>query len=156
MSPALILLVGAAIASSLAHLFVDVFIGLFGSGKAMSFPQALLLFAVAALYGWWPVAFVMTERREPGGPAALLLLCGLWAALGNGVAGLVGCPPPCANAFPYQDLTHVASLVFGAAASYAIWRAHRGALTFRARWPVTAIALVLAVIAAGALLALTG
>lgn len=151
MSPALVFVVGAALAASLARTLLDFLAGLYGSGGSMTVAEGLLLFAVAGLYGWWPVAFLTTDRGERGGATALLVLCSLWVAFYNGFTGLAVCPPPCAISFPYRDIAHVASLVSGTVASVAIWRAYPGKLTLRATWPVTAILLLIAVLMLSAL-----
>ena len=65
-----------ALSVSLTHTFIDLFIGLYGSGAEMN---------------------------------------------------LVGCPPPCSNAWPYQDVAHVASVIVGALAARSAWGARRQA-----------------------------
>ena len=152
MTPVLIMLNGAAIATSLAHVLIDVYIGLFGAGKTMPLAQALLVFVIAGLYGWWAAALAGAAQGERGLTLSLVLLSAVWVALGNGVAGLVGCAPICPNAAPYQDLTHIASLVVGAAAAYADWRLFREQSgPVRARFWVTAALFLIALVATQAL-----
>ena len=106
-------------------MLIDVYIGLFGAGKTMSLTQAFLVFVLAGLYGWWAAALAGAAQGERGLTLALLIVAVVWVALGNGVAGLVGCAPLCPNATPSQDVTHVSSLVFGALAAYADWQLFR-------------------------------
>lgn len=152
MTPALIALNGAAIAASLAHVLIDLYIGLFGSGKSMPLAQALLVFVLAGLYGWWAAALSAAAQGERGMTLSLVLLGAVWVALGNGVAGLVGCAPICPNAAPYQDVTHVASLALGALAAYADWRLFRRQTgPVLARFWVTALLFLVALVATQAL-----
>src|SRR5215217_621044 len=77
-----------------------------------------------------------------------------WSVLGNGLP-LAFCPPPCASAFPYQDLAHVGNLLFGTWAASACWRAARTSEQppGRTAWMLPGVALV-AVVALFALEAL--
>lgn len=59
-----------------------------------------------------------------------LVVAALWAFLWNGVIRLVVSPSP-SSAFPYQDIAHISSIVFGAGATATIWRAAR----WRRRFP---------------------
>ena len=45
-----------ALSVSLAHTFIDLFIGLYGRGAEMNLLQAGLIAALAALYWWWTAA----------------------------------------------------------------------------------------------------
>lgn len=153
MSLPLVFIVGAAFAASLTHQFIDLFIGLYGSGRAMSVAQALFLLILAALYGWWAALFAGTARGDQGAATAQLLLCAVWVTFGNGIGGLVGCPIPCANAFPYQDVAHLGNIGLGAGASVALWRAYGTGLALRTRFGATFLAFAVALVAAGALVA---
>ncbi|HVS01397.1 MAG TPA: hypothetical protein VMT16_01385 [Thermoanaerobaculia bacterium] len=56
--------------------------------------------------------------------AAAFTLSLLWGALGNGLISLFIAPPPSLE-FPYQDVTHFGSLIFGTLPAMATWRALR-------------------------------
>jgi hypothetical protein len=63
--------------------------------------------------------------------------------------------PPPSLGFPYQDITHVLSLAFGALATVLAWRDWRaGGATIDIVLPVTAAALVIANLAVQGVLAL--
>jgi len=115
-----------ALSVSLTHTFIDLFIGLYGSGAQMNLPQAGLIAALAALHGWWAGAIARAASGR-GAELTLALFAGIWLLVGNGVGGLVGCPPPCSNAWPYQDVAHVASVIVGALAARSAWGARRQA-----------------------------
>ena len=115
-----------ALSVSLTHTFIDLFIGLYGSGAEMNVLQAGLIAALAALHGWWAAAIAHAASGR-GGELTLALLAGVWLLGWNGVGGLVGCPPACPNAWPYQDVAHVASVIVGAMATRSAWGARRQA-----------------------------
>jgi len=115
-----------ALSVSLTHTFIDLFIGLYGSGAQMNLPQAGLIAALAALHGWWAGAIARAASGR-GAELTLALFAGIWLLVGNGVGGLVGCPPPCSNAWPYQDVAHVASVIVGALAARSAWAGRRHA-----------------------------
>ena len=148
MSPLTILVAAAALTASLAHVLIDQFIGLFGSGQSMSPTQAMYVIAVAALYGYWAALFAGAARSDGGMATALIILTVTWAALLNGAAALASCPPPCAGAAPYQDLTHALSFALGVLAAYVLWRSFRGSLgAFLSTPSVTVSALLLVTLA---------
>jgi len=120
-----IALQAAALASSLLHALVDVWIGIFGRGQAIRAGEAATLVAIAVLYAWWALLFSVAARRDA--LWGLLALAGFWAAFTSGAIGFAFCVPPCAGAPPLGDLSHLGSLVFGAWAMLATWRAMRTA-----------------------------
>jgi len=110
-----------ALGSGLAHTLIDLHLGLFGeSSSSMSLLQAINIVMTCLVVAWYALSLgVVTETARPGLSAAFVLSVG-WVFLGNGLA-IVLAPPP-ADAFPYQDLAHVFSLVFGALAAIGTWR----------------------------------
>lgn len=120
----MVLLQGMAITSSLFHVLIDAWIGLFRSGPAMTLGQALTFAVIAALYGWWLAPLAVGTWGMRGALLALVVLAGGWAALANGVAGLFVCFP-CAEAAPYQDIAHIGSLLTGIAAAWYAWVVYR-------------------------------
>ena len=131
MTPRILLLQGAAIAASLFHVLIDVWIDLFGAsgsvagGPTLTAAQALTLLAFAVLYGWWNSPIAAATAGVRGAMLALAVLAFVWVFLGNGVAGFIACFPPCAGAAPWQDAAHLASVVFGGWAAWVAWRAWR-------------------------------
>ncbi len=119
--PGWLLLNIAALGSALAHTFIDQHLGLYGeSSSSMSLLQAINIFMTCLVVAWWTLSLsVTTGTARPGLSAALVLSVG-WTFVGNGLA-IVFAPPP-ADAFPYQDLAHLISLVFGALAAIATRR----------------------------------
>jgi hypothetical protein len=139
----------AALSVSLVHFMADWHIGLFGpTSQVFSGPQAALLWVIGALYGWWAWSLARAAVGQRSYLASGLVLTVGWAVAGNGLV-IVACLPPCPGGFPHQDIAHLGSLLFGAAAGIAAWlalREQRG--TFG--WLPAAVALGL-VIAAFAL-----
>ncbi len=115
-----------ALSVSLTHTFIDLFIGLYGSGPQMNVLQAGLIAVLAALHGWW-AAVIARAASGRGGELTLALFAGVGLLGWNGVGGLVGCPPACPNAWPYQEVAHVASVIVGALAARSAWGARRHA-----------------------------
>lgn len=130
----------AALASSLLHALVDVRIAVFGGGTAISAGQAAVLVTMALLFAWWALLLAFTARRDV--LWALAALAGLWAGFANGLIGFAFCFPPCVDAFPLGDLSHLGSLVFGAWGALVTARAARGAAGPEG-WGLLAITLVL-------------
>ncbi len=62
---------------------------------------------------------VVSSASKLTTPVSVLVLDLGYALLANGVAVLAACPPPCAGAFPYQDISHIANVIVGAWAGYA-------------------------------------
>ena len=119
----------AALLASLAHVLIDSHIGLYGeTSSQMSLLQAANVLLTSLFYGW---AIYAVGVASAGNKSALV------STLANGVAALAVAPPP-SSAFPYQDIAHVACIVFGVGASAAIWRARRS-ITGEVSWtmPVT-------------------
>ncbi len=125
MTPRILLLQGAAIAASLFHVLIDVWIDLFGAGEPIAVGEALTLLSLALLYGWWNSPIAAATAGIRGATLALAVLAFVWVFLGNGVAGVIACFPPCSGAFPWQDAAHLASAVFGGWAAWAAWSAYR-------------------------------
>lgn len=116
-----------ALVFSSVHFVLDWHIGLFGDrSDLVSVEQAVLVWVAAAIWGAWLVAAVAAARAVGWGFAVLVVIPFVWAALGNGIP-IAFCPPPCAGAFPHQDIAHVGSLVFGVLAAVTAWRAGRAA-----------------------------
>lgn len=143
MTPTLLLLQGAAVAASLLHVLLDVWLGFFGRPPDITLGRGLTLLAMALVYAWWPSAIAAATSGTRGAMLALAILAGLWALFGQGIAGLAYCFPPCSLAAPWADVAHLASAVFGGWAALAAWRAYRampGGTQLAP--PATAVALV--------------
>jgi hypothetical protein len=76
---------------------------------------------MSLLTAMWAIGLGWVALGEARGHATVFIIGLLWAFLGDGVV-IAACPPPCADGFPYQDISHVASLGFGAAPAWASWR----------------------------------
>ena len=114
-----------ALLSATLHAVVDWHIGLFGpTSSTLSLPQAGVAVGMSLVTALWALGLAWAARDEARGHVTVLIVALLWGFLGNGLV-IAACPPPCADGFPYQDLSHVGSLVFGAAASWASWRRWR-------------------------------
>jgi hypothetical protein len=114
----------AALAASLAHVLIDYHVGLYGSASstAMSFLQATNILLTSLVYACWIASLGLATSGYRSGLLATLVLTVGWAVVWNGLVGLIVCPPPCRNAFPYQDIAHMSSLIFGALAVYTTWQ----------------------------------
>ncbi len=73
-------------------------------------------------YGWWGVALGLAAQGHRAGLTSLVVLSAGWTFAGNGLP-IFACLPPCAGAFPYQNIAHIGSLLVGGWAAYATWRA---------------------------------
>ncbi len=138
-----------ALGVSLTHVLIDWHIGLFGaSSMHMSALQAGLVLLFGLVAAWWALALALASQGKKSALVSLLVLDIGFALLANGVAVLAACPPPCAGAFPYQDISHIANLLVGAWAAYATWRAVRASAE-PIRWlaPTATIALLVIVFA---------
>ena len=101
-----------AILFSFVHYLIDWHIGLFGeTSEDVSILQAALVFLSGLLYAAWAVMLGSAEAKRSHA-AALLVFSGGWTFLGNGLV-IFACLPPCEAGFPYQDIAHVGSLLFG-------------------------------------------
>jgi hypothetical protein len=111
----------AALGATVAHLLIDYHIGLYGeTSETMSALQAASAVRQAVLIAWWLVLAVAAVY-DSGALTALFWLVVVDAAIMNGVVAFAVAAPPSA-AFPYQDLTHGAALVFGVIAAVQIGR----------------------------------
>lgn len=134
-----------ALAFSLVHVLLDYQVGLFGrTSNDVSWAQAALALLLGLLYAWWGVAFALSggSTWQALGLVNLLWLSLLWAFLGNGLAGVFACLPPCSGAFPYQDIAHFGNIIFGGWASYATWSALRTSRV-GVRWQAALVPLAL-------------
>lgn len=136
----------AALLASLAHVLIDFHIGLYGEASSrVSSLQAANLFLTSLVYGWWIYAVAVAGSGNGPALVSALVVAALWAFLWNGLIGLMVSPPP-SSAFPYQDIAHVSSIVFGADASAAIWRASRSIET-EVSWTMPVVAGVIVLLA---------
>ena len=112
----------AALSSVLAHIFIDSHLGLYGDvSPSMSLLQATNVALTCLVIAWWILCLVATTGPARPGLSGAFILAVLGALLSNGLAAMVTAPPP-ADAFPYQDLTHLLSAAFGALAALTTWR----------------------------------
>lgn len=143
-----------ALAFSQAHMIIDWSVGLYGQTSASMAPiQAFLIATLSVLVGWWSFVFTSAGSWEKSGLVSLFVFCFGWSFFGNGVAGVVGCPPPCSNAFPYQDIAHFGNIIFGGLSAYYLRKAVKetpGAIQWRTPL-VSVIVLLLPVVAEGAM-----
>jgi hypothetical protein len=106
-----------AIGFSLAHLTLDWHLDLFGSAEtSLSFAQAATLLIGSSVYALWAMGLSQAGQGKRNGLWLSLYTAGL-GGLGNGLS-IVFCPPICGAVFPYGDLSHIGSLIFGAWAMY--------------------------------------
>ncbi len=112
------------------------------SGTVLDGHDDALTLAVGEARQAWGLSLAAAARGARAGLLGLVTLSAGWAVLGNGLP-LVFCLPPCAGAFPHQDIAHVGSLLFGGWAAYASWRAARASEQPRGRaaWTLPAVAL---------------
>ena len=133
-----------ALMAALTHVLIDYHIGLFGEHSSrMALIQALAALSVALLFGTWAAAI---GAAGAGGADALRVV--FWftvveAALLNGALGFVGAPPP-ADAFPYQDVSHGASLTAGVVAAVRIRRALQAQTIRERRWLTYGVSVLVA------------
>lgn len=143
-----------AMSAATLHAIIDWHIGLFGtSSSVVSLPQAGIALGMSLLTGLWAIALGWAALGEARGHATVFIIALGWAFLGNGVV-IAACPPPCADGFPYQDISHVGSLVFGAEAAWVSWRQLKQ-IAGHPGWfiPVFTFAVIVVVFALGAFLA---
>jgi hypothetical protein len=109
-----------AIGFSLSHLILDWHLDLFGPATTyLSTAQALILVIGSAVYALWAYALALANRGSRRAMIATIGLCAL-GGLGNGLS-IIACLPPCAGAFPFGDISHIGSLVFGLWAILEVW-----------------------------------
>jgi hypothetical protein len=117
------LLNAAALMASLAHVFLDYTLGLYGKASMIMSPvQATTILLICLVYAYWMLLVGWANGGSKSALISLFVLTLLWSLLANGIAGLAACPPLCRGAFPYQDIAHLASLIFGGLAAYTTWR----------------------------------
>jgi 4-amino-4-deoxy-L-arabinose transferase-like glycosyltransferase len=110
-----------ALVSCLAHLLVDLRIGIYGETSPTLTPWDGALAGVNALsIGVWAYALSIALAGDRTGLVATALFALIHGALGNGMLSLFIAPPPSLG-FPYQDIAHFASLAFGTSAAIATW-----------------------------------
>jgi len=110
-----------AFAASLAHLFIDVHIGLFGpSAPEISPLQILNISLLTSIFAYWAWAMAHAHTGSAPGLATVVVFSAFWAAFANGAVALVVAPPPSLG-FPYQDIAHGLSLGFGTLATFLAW-----------------------------------
>jgi hypothetical protein len=101
------------------------------------------------------VSLAVAAGDGQGGLSSAFVLSLLWAFLGHGAIAIMAAPPPSA-AFPYQDITHFGSLIFGGLAAYATWKAMRAsAMPFNRLFVVITAVLIVATMAVNGMLALS-
>ena len=137
----------AAFSFSLSHLFVDFQIGLFGeSSISMSFLQAALIATIGVLFGWWAFAVGEARHGSRSGIVVAFTFAFGWAFVLNGLVAVLAAPPP-SDGFPYQDITHIGSMIFGGLAAFGLWEKIRevGGVEWRAgAWASVPIVVVAA------------
>jgi hypothetical protein len=122
-----------ALGVSLVHVLIDYSVGLYGQSSSFMSPlQATNIVMIALIYACWLAAMAWAGSGQKTAGACLLVLTIGWTFLGNGLV-VIACPPPCRNAFPYQDIAHFSNIIFGVLATYTIWRTMR-AWTGRIAW----------------------
>ena len=115
----------AALVASLFHVLVDFNIVIYGEASSrMSSLQAANLFFTSLVYGLWIYVAAVAATGDKAALVSAFVIAVLWAFLWNGVVGLAVSPPP-SSAFPYQDIAHASSIVFGAGAGASIWMVTR-------------------------------
>jgi hypothetical protein len=144
-----------AFAASLAHLFIDVHIGLFGpSAPAISTLQILNVALLASIFAFWAWAMAGAQAGSASALATVAVFSAFWAAFANGAVALIVAPPPSLG-FPYQDIAHGLSLGVGSLAAVRAWRELKaGDSDVPYFLPVIAAALICANLAVQAVLAL--
>ena len=147
-APAWLLLNVAALAASLAHVFIDYQIGLFGASSPIMSPlQAANILCTCLVIAWWTLSLALASTTTQGSLFSAFTLSIGWALVANGAAAIAAVPPPSA-AFPYQDIAHFSSLILGGLAGYTTWNKIRTSrLSFN--WRCAAVAIVLMLIAFG-------
>jgi hypothetical protein len=113
-----------AIGFSLAHLTLDWHLDLFGAAETnLSLAQAATLLIGSSVYALWAMGLSQAGQGKRNGLWLTIYTAGL-GGLGNGLS-IVFCPPICGAVFPYGDLSHIGSLIFGIWAIYESWQALR-------------------------------
>jgi hypothetical protein len=116
-----------ALGFALAHVFIDFHIGLFGeTSHHMSPLQAGNILMLVLINAWWILCLsaAVNKKAEKSNRMAdltgVFVIVLVWAFLFNGLVAVVAAPPPSA-AFPYQDISHFGSLIFGGLAAWTTW-----------------------------------
>ncbi|MFO7538221.1 MAG: hypothetical protein R6X32_09190 [Chloroflexota bacterium] len=154
--PAWLLLNATALLFALAHSLVDFHLGLFGQTSIFMTPlQAANILFICLITGWWSVSLAIAAGDGRGGLSSAFVLSLVWAFLGHGAVAVVAAPPPSA-AFPYQDITHFGSLIFGGLAVYATRKEMKArAMPFNRSFVVITVVLIVAAMAINGVLALS-
>jgi len=124
-TPAWLILGAVALGAGLAGTLFDLRAGVYGpTTPQITGGHVLFTLALGLGYGWW--ALSLAEARTNGKawlPSLIALELG-WSLLANAFSALAPCAG-CSGAAPYQDLGHIAGLIFG------VWAAAAGALAYR-------------------------
>lgn len=101
------------------HGLIDQHIGLNGpTSEEMTIHQASAGLLFALVVAWWMWTTAHAATGDSGAIRSTVWMTGLFAVGLTGVVAFFAAPPP-SDAFPYQDISHAASLLFGA---LALWR----------------------------------
>jgi hypothetical protein len=154
--PNWVLLSVIALAFTLAHVMVDLHIGLFGeSSNSMAPLQAANLFLTGLVVAWWSATLALAVGGSSVGFSGAFVMAIGWAFLNHGAVPIAVAPPPSA-AFPYQDISHFGSLIFGGWAAYAVWREMRTLrIPFERRSVIFASGVILITAVVGGVVALS-
>jgi hypothetical protein len=85
----------------------------------MSLLQVINIVMTCLVVSLWTLSLGVVPGTARLGLSAAFVLSVGWVFLGNGLP-IVFAPRP-SDAFPYQDLAHVFSLVFGTMAAFGTW-----------------------------------
>jgi len=111
-----------ALMSCLAHLLVDLRIGIYGNtSPTLKGWDGSLAGLNALAIGMWAFTLSLAASGDRTGFAAAAVFALVHGTLGNGLISLFIAPPPSLG-FPYQDVTHFGSLIFGTLAALAAWK----------------------------------
>ncbi len=109
----------AAAAAVVWHGLIDQHIGLNGpTSEEMTIHQAGAGLLFAMVIAWWMWMVARAATGDQGAIRSIVWITGLLAVGLTGVVAFFAAPPPSAD-FPYQDISHAASLSFGVTA---LWR----------------------------------
>lgn len=108
----------AAMAAVVWHALIDQHIGLTGpTSREMTFHQGSAALTFALLIAWWAWVAGRATAGDEGALRATVWMVVAFGAVFHGLIALVSAFPP-SDAFPYQDMAHVAALGCGATAAH--------------------------------------